>query len=77
MQAQQQIKVDLRERIYSYVERIEHSFALDNYKYIMNNIQDELIQDVYRKLGPFDHFENMNPDESDLDSQRGLRLNFD
>jgi len=32
---------------------------------------------VYRKLGPFDHFENREIDEVDLDAQRSLRLEFD
>jgi hypothetical protein len=37
---------------------VDHSFGLDNYQYVLGNINDELIKDVYRKLGPFDHFVN-------------------
>lgn len=38
--AHTQIKVDLRERIQSLVERIDHSFALENYKYVISQIED-------------------------------------
>jgi hypothetical protein len=38
--AQTQIKIDLRERIFSYIEKIDHSFALANYQYIMKNVSD-------------------------------------
>ena len=75
--AMTQIKVDLRERINSYVEKIDHSFALDNYKYVINNIEDPVIKDIYRQLGPFDHFEYRDPDEMEMDAQRSLRLDFD
>lgn len=65
--AQTQIKIDLRERIFSYIEKIDHSFALANYQYIMKNVTDKVVKDVYRKLGPFDHFENRDPEEAEMD----------
>lgn len=50
------ILVDLRERLNSYITKIDHSFALSNYKYVFNNIQDPIVKDIYKVLGPFDHF---------------------
>jgi hypothetical protein len=32
---------------------------------------------VYKKLGPFDHFEYRELDEIEMDQQRSLRLDFD
>lgn len=66
--AQTTIRIDLRERINSFVEKIDHTFALDNYKYVMEQIADENIKDIYRKLGPFDHFEHRDPDEMEMDA---------
>lgn len=66
--AMTQIKVDLRERINSYVERIDHSFALSNYQFVVTQIQDPIIRDIYKSLGPFDHFEHRDEDESDMDA---------
>jgi hypothetical protein len=56
--AQQTIKVELRERFHSFVEKVDHSFGLENYYYVCEHINDELIKDVYKKLGPFDHSVN-------------------
>ena len=74
-QAASQIKVDLRERINSFVEKIDHSFGLENYRYVIDTIPDELVKDVYKKLGPFDHFEFNNKEEEI--GQKNLRLDFD
>ena len=74
---QMQIKVDLKERLSSFIERIDHSFALENYKFVVNGLENEKIKDIYKKLGPFDHWENRDPDESEADAQRNLRLDFE
>lgn len=55
--AKNNIKVDIKERIYSFIEKIDHSFGLENYHYVLENINDDLVKDVYKKLGPFDHFQ--------------------
>lgn len=44
---------------------------------MIDNINDENIKDIYRKLGPFDHFEHRDVDETEMDAQRMLRLDFD
>ena len=67
----------MRERINSYIEKINHSFALENYDYIMKNVNDQVIKDIYLKLGPFDHFEHKDPDETEADRSIVLRLDFD
>jgi len=61
----QTIKVELRERFKSFVDKVDHSFGLDNYQYVLGNINDELIKDIYKKLGPFDHFVNELPAEDE------------
>jgi len=38
------------------IEKVDHSFGVDNYNYVLENINDAHIKDVYKKLGPFDHF---------------------
>ena len=75
--AHAQIKIDLKERIHSYIQKIDHSFALDNYKYVLENVNVQVVKDIYKTLGPFDHFENRDPEESEMDGQRDLRTDFD
>lgn len=75
--AHAQIKTDLKERINSFIQKIDHEFALDNYKYVMDNVNVQVIKDIYRTLGPFDHFENRDPEENEMDGQRDLRTDFD
>ena len=43
----------------------------------MNNVNDQVIKDIYLKLGPFDHFEQKDPDETEADRSIVLRLDFD
>lgn len=57
---------------------MDHSFGLDNYQYVLGNINDELIKDIYRKLGPFDHFVNdLATEDENTQQTRTLRLDFD
>ncbi len=48
---------------------------MENYRYVLDTIPDELVKDVYKKLGPFDHFEFNNKEEEI--GQKNLRLDFD
>jgi polysaccharide deacetylase 2 family uncharacterized protein YibQ len=50
------IKVELKERIQSLITKVDHKFGLENYNYVLANSQHDTIKDVYRKLGPFDHY---------------------
>ena len=70
------IQVDLRERLNSYIAKVDHSFALANYEYILANVKDDNIKDIYKTLGPFDHFATHDVDD-EMDTQRTLRLDFD
>jgi len=54
--AQTNVNVDLRERLNSYITKVDHSFALANYDYIMSQVKDKNIKNIYMTLGPFDHF---------------------
>ena len=39
-EARKDIIVDLRERLNGYITKIDHSFALENYEYVIDNIHD-------------------------------------
>lgn len=70
-----QIKVDVRERINQVLERVDHTFGLDNYRYVLEQISDARIKDIYKKLGPFDHFEYASISEET--AGKNLRIDFD
>ena len=74
--AQTNINVDLRERINSYIAKVDHSFALSNYDYIIKQVKDKNITNIYKTLGPFDHFQDHEVDD-EMDTQRSLRLDWD
>ena len=70
------ITVDLRERINGFIKKVDHSFALSNYNYILEKMKDERVKDIYRTLGPFDHWEHFNPDD-DMGEERSMTLEFE
>ena len=76
VKAVKDIQVDLRERINSYIAKVDHNFARQNYQYVMETVRDEHIKNIYKELGPFDHFLHHSLDE-DLDTQRVMRLDWD
>lgn len=70
------ITVDLRERINGFIKKVDHSFGLSNYNYILEKMKDERVKDIYRTLGPFDHWEHYNADD-DMGEERSMTLEFD
>ena len=74
--ATKDIMVDLRERLNGYIIRLNHSFALDNYSYVMKYVSDKTIQDIYKVLGPFDHYAYHEADD-DMDTQRLWKKDFE
>ena len=76
VRAQKDIMVDLRERLNGYIIRLSHEFALSNYDYVMQNISDKTIKDIYKVLGPFDHYAHHEADD-DMDTQRQLKMDFE
>ena len=48
---------------------MNHDFALANYDYVTTQIADRTIQDIYKVLGPFDHFLHHDA-EDEMDTQR-------
>lgn len=70
--AKKDIIVDLRERLAGLITKVNHDFALENYDYVMTSITDKTVQDIYKILGPFDHFAHHDVDD-DMDTQRQLR----
>ena len=74
--AEKDILVDLRERLNGYIIRLQHDFALWNYDYVMNHISDKTVRDIYKVLGPFDHYAHHEADD-DLDSQRQEKHEFE
>lgn len=75
VKARKDITVDLRERLTGYISKIDHSFALDNYQFVIDNVHDKVIKDIYRLLGPFDHYEHHDADD-ELDAQRSMSKEF-
>ena len=75
VKARKDIQVDLRERINSYIYKIDHEFALDNYDYVLQTVNDKTIKDIYRLLGPFDHYE-YNELDDDLEALRSMNMEF-
>lgn len=51
-----EIVTELTERLKTQIVKVDHSFAMKNYKYVMDNIQNETVKKIYQQLGPFDHF---------------------
>ncbi len=56
LRAEKDIMVDMRERLNGYIIKLSHDFALSNYDYVMTEISDKTIRDIYKVLGPFDHY---------------------
>ena len=69
--------MDLRERLNSYITRIDHSFALSNYEYVMEQVRDDNIKNIYKTLGPFDHYQGREMDEEDDSTRSAPRLEWD
>jgi len=76
VRAEKDILVDMRERLNGYILALNHSFGLNNYKYVMEEIHDKTIRDIYKVLGPFDHFSKREADD-DMDLQRGMLTEFE
>ena len=75
--AKTQIKNDLKERVAQYLEKCDHSFAMSNFEYTQHDIEDEVIRDIYQKLGPFDHYAHREEGVEGDTEQKSLRLDFD
>ena len=60
----------MKEKLNEYIKHIDHSFALSNYDYIINQVRDERIKAVYRQLGPYDHFKDGNDSDGEEASTR-------
>lgn len=67
----------MRERINAFVTKVDQSFGLENYDYVLKNSKHEAVRDAYRRLGPFDHFEMGTSNEEVDDAQRVMNLEFD
>ena len=76
-EAKAKIKVDIRERIKNYIKPIDHSFAIENYNYICDSAKGDLTKEIYRKLGPFDHYMFLSEEDEENEDSRTLRLDFE
>ena len=56
------------------MRKVDHSFALRNYDYVLKHTNDQLKQ-IYLQLGPFDHYEHVSKDE-DVPDSRQMRNEF-
>lgn len=77
LRAEQEIKVDLQGRLTDYIVEIDHAFALENFDHIMRTVRDEKIKDIYRSLGPYDHFSDKDPDDLNNNVDRAMRKDMD
>ena len=59
-----QIKVDLKERINSFVKETNHSFSLENYDFITRIHDNPDIAKIYKQLGPFDFYTEKVEDDA-------------
>lgn len=39
----------------------DHNFTLENYEYITKTLENDSISRIYRKLGPFDYYQDSIP----------------
>lgn len=76
VKAEKEIMVDMRERLNGYIARLNHDFALSNYQHVMTQIKDKTVQDIYKVLGPFDHFKDKEADD-ELDAMRMMKMEFE
>jgi hypothetical protein len=42
----------------------------------MRNVRDDRIKDIYRQMGPYDHYAHVDP-ENDSEAEKCLALDFD
>ena len=54
---------------------MDHDFGLKNYKYVIDYVKDDRVKEIYRTLGPFDHFEHYNKDDN-IETDRGMNWDF-
>ena len=73
--ATNQIKVDLKERISSFIRDTNHQFSLDNYDYVVNIQANESISKIYKQLGPFDFY--MEKIDDEMQENKTLSMKFD
>jgi hypothetical protein len=58
------------------IKQIDHGFAIRNYDYIMKNIRDTRIQEIYKNMGPYDHYAHMDLDDPEMEQDRRMQNNF-
>jgi excinuclease UvrABC helicase subunit UvrB len=58
-----EITNELDEKMKHLIKQIDHGFAVSNYDYIIKNIRDTRIKEVYKTMGPYDHFAKKDLDD--------------
>lgn len=81
------IQEDLRLRLEKNIERVDSAFAIENYDYITQELENPKLREIYKLMGPFDFFQfkALETDQEDesahLDSEDGnkrdLQVHFE
>jgi hypothetical protein len=51
------IKLHLNEKIDKHIERVDNSFAIENYEYVTKQLENPRLKHIYHLLGPLDFFQ--------------------
>jgi hypothetical protein len=57
------IVAELNEKMKGLIKQIDHGFAVRNYEYIIKNVRDTRIKEIYKSMGPYDHYAHIDMEE--------------
>jgi len=58
------------------IKQIDHGFGIRNYDYIISHVRDARIKEIYKSMGPYDHFAHKDLDDNEQESERRLQKEF-
>ena len=73
------IKSELKEKFEEYLVPIDSKFAQENYRYVINEVENEKIQKVYKILGPVDFYmkkDSQLKDAIEEEANRTMQTHF-
>jgi len=73
---EEEITTELTEKMKGLIKQIDHGFAIRNYDYIIKNVRDARIKEIYKSMGPYDHFAHKDLEDNEQESDRRLQKEF-
>lgn len=73
------IKSDLKEKFEEYLVNIDSKFCQENYRWVINNIENDKIKKVYKILGPVDFYmkkDSQLKDAVEEEANRSMQTHF-